>query len=141
MRRSRLLLRQGGGVSAAALVVVATPTMAGLEGFTRGLVACGAEVVHARSGMAALETARARAPSLVVVDSGLSDFRPFELVKQLARLNAAINTAVMSHLPEGEFHDKAEGLGVLAGLGTQPGEAEARELMRTLQRITGRSAG
>jgi len=117
------------------LVIVATPTMAGLEGFTRGLIDSGAEVAHARSGMSALEMAKARAPALVIVDGGLKDFRPFELVTELTRVDASINTAVMSHLDEEKFHDKAEGLGVLASLGTQPGAEDAVEVMAMLRRV------
>lgn len=117
------------------LVIVATPTMAGLEEFTRGLIDSGAEVAHARSGMSALEMAKSRAPALVVVDGGLKDFRPFELVTELARVDASINTAVMSHLDAEEFNGKAEGLGVLASLGTQPGAGEAARVMAMLRRV------
>lgn len=121
------------------LVIVATPTMAGLEGFTRGLIDSGAEVAHAKSGMAALEMAKARHPLLIVVDGGLKDFRPFELVGEIARMDATINTAVMSQLDDGDFHDRAEGLGVLANLGTQPGAGDAREVMSRLWRVRGKT--
>lgn len=117
------------------LVILATPTLAGLEGFTQGLMDSEAEVAHARSGMAALEMARVRAPALVVVDEGIGDFQPFELVAQLSRVNAAINTAVMSALDDEAFHEKAEGLGVLARIGTQPGVQDALDLMARLRRI------
>lgn len=117
------------------LVIVATTTMAGLEGFTKGLMDSGAEVAHARSGMAALEMARVRAPVLVVVDGALADFRPAELVSELARVNAVINTAVMSMLPPDQFHDALEGLGVLAQIPSHPGEADARAVMGRLRAV------
>jgi len=120
------------------IVIVATPTLAGLEGFTKGLIDSGAEVAHARNGMAALEMAKARSPALVVVDSDLKDFRPFELVTELARVDASINTAVMTHLDDDAFHAKAEGLGVLASLGTQPGAKDAVHVMTILKRVQDR---
>jgi len=117
------------------LVIVATPAMARLEGFTKGLLGSGAEVVHARSGMAALEMAKARAPSLVVVDGDLPDFRPFELVKELTRVNAFINSAVVSALPPDQFHEDAEGLGVLSQIAAHPVEQDALDVMATLKRV------
>ena len=117
------------------LVVIATPTMAGLDGFTAGLIDAGAEVVHARSGMAALGIAKARSPALVVVDAGLQDFTSFALVRELARVNAAIATAVISDLTPEEFHERAEGLGVLRRLPPAPGASDARELAGHLRRI------
>lgn len=117
------------------LVIVATPTLAGLESFTKGLIDSGAEVVHARSGMAALEMAKARSPVLVAVGGDLSDFRPFELVTELTRVNAVINTAVMSALSPEQFHEDAEGLGVLAQIAPHPVEQDALDVMAKLIRI------
>lgn len=117
------------------LVIVATPTLSGMEGFIKGLIDSQAEVVHARSGMATLEMAKTRSPELVVIDSDLPDFKPFELVAQLARLNATITTAVISDLPPDKFHDKAEGLGILTQLSTQPDSSEAQGVMTILRRI------
>ena len=117
------------------LVIVATPTLAGLEGFTTGLIDAGAEVVHARSGMAALEMAKMRAPALVVVAGDLPDFRPFELVTELTRINAVINSAVMSALSPEQFHEDSEGLGVLTQIAPYPAEKDALDLMSKLIRI------
>jgi CheY-like chemotaxis protein len=125
----------GSGTEESMLVIVATPTLAGLEGFIEGLIDSQAEVAHTRSGMATLEMAKVHPPALVVVDSDLPDFKPFELVAQLARLNAAITTVVISGLPPDTFHDQAEGLGVLAQLSTQPAYADAQSVMTTLSRI------
>jgi len=117
------------------LVILATPTLAGLEGFTKGLMDAGAEVVHARSGVAALEMTKTRAPALVIVDGHLPDFRAFELVSQLARVNAMVNTAVMSGLASEQFHDDSEGLGVLAQLSPHPTTKDATDLMDRLRHI------
>ncbi len=117
------------------LVILATPTLAGLEGFTQGLIDSGAEVVHARSGMAALEMAKVRSPVLVIVDASMSDFRPFELVLELTRVNALINSAVMSALSPEQFHDDSEGLGVLTQIAPNPVEQDALDVMAKLIRV------
>jgi len=117
------------------LVIVATPALAGLEGFIKGLSDSGAEVVHARSGMAALEMAKVRAPVLLVVGGDIPDFRPFELVSALTRVNAAINSAVMSPLTSEQFHEDSEGLGILTQIAPHPGEKDALDVMAKLMRI------
>lgn len=117
------------------LVIVAAPTLAGLENFTKGLMDGGAEVVHARSGMAALEMTKARVPALVVVDGDLPDFRALELVSAMTRVNAMVNSAVMSGLSPEQFHEDSEGLGVLAQIKPHPTAQEATALMDKLRHI------
>lgn len=119
------------------LVILATPTLAGLEDFTKGLMDAGADVAHARSGMAALEMTKQRSPALVVVDGHLSDFKPLELVTAVARTNAMVNTAVMSASSPEQFHDEAEGLGVLAQVAVHPSAQDAKAVMDRLRHILG----
>lgn len=110
------------------LCLIATPRPEALAPFIKAL-GQEASVLTARTGMAALETAKARAPQLVVVDEGLPDFPPLLLVLELIKVNAMINTAVLTALPEEEFHEKSEGLGVLAGLPLASGPDEARRIL------------
>jgi ActR/RegA family two-component response regulator len=51
---------------------------------------------YAGSGAEALETAHTSAPHLVIIDTGLADCEPLELVQNLLRVNAMVNTAVNS---------------------------------------------
>lgn len=116
-------------------IVVATPRPAALGSFLMALGADGAEVVTAPDAGTALKTAAERRPALVVVDEGLPDAEPDEVVRRLLRVNALINAAVVTRLGTEEFHEKTEGLGILAGLPVALGEPEARELLTTLGRI------
>ena len=89
------------------------------------------------SGAEALETAEASAPHLVIIDTGLPDYEPLELVQKLLMVNAMVNTAVVSPLSEEEFHEASEGLGVLARLPGEPGETDAADLLDKLRMVLG----
>lgn len=116
-------------------VLLAAPTLAGWEAFVQGLVDGGAAVTHVRSGMAALERITGDPPALVVADEGLTDLAPLQLVNQILRINASVNAAVVSTLDHDTFHEKSEGLGVLAQLPPQPTARQGRELMDALRLV------
>ena len=89
------------------------------------------------SGADVLNAARTASAQLVVVDSLLPDEEPLGLVSKLIRVNAMVNTAVVSPLTEEEFHQASEGLGVLGRLPEKPGSGDASELMRKLRKLLG----
>ena len=89
------------------------------------------------SGAEALEAARTAAPHLVIIDAGLPDTAPLDLVQKLLMVNALVNTAVVSPLSEEEFHEASEGLGILSGLPTEPGRSDAEGLLRKLRAVLG----
>jgi DNA-binding NarL/FixJ family response regulator len=89
------------------------------------------------SGPEALEAVRTASPDLVIIDTGLIDAEPLDLVKKLLLVNAMVNTAVVSPLSEEEFHEASEGLGVLGRLPDAPGESDATDLLRKLKAVLG----
>jgi DNA-binding NarL/FixJ family response regulator len=89
------------------------------------------------SGAEALEAARTAAPHLTIIDTGLADHEPLELVQKLLMVNAMLNTAVVSPLSEAEFHEASEGLGVLGRLPKEPGESDAADLLGKLRIVLG----
>ena len=89
------------------------------------------------SGAEALEVARSSAPHLVILDTGLADHEPLELVQKLLMVNAMVNTAVVSPLSEEEFHEASEGLGVLGRVPGEPGESDAADLLHRLKKVLG----
>ena len=89
------------------------------------------------SGAEVLEAARAAAPHLVIIDADLPDTTPFDLVQKLLMVNAMVNTAVVSPLPDGEFHEASEGLGILGRLPEDPGRRDAEEILRKLRGVLG----
>jgi DNA-binding response OmpR family regulator len=89
------------------------------------------------SGAAALEAVRATTPQLVIIDAHLPDFPTLELVQNLLMVNALVNTAVISPMTDGEFHEASEGLGILCRLPLTPGPGEAADLLLKLREILG----
>jgi DNA-binding response OmpR family regulator len=89
------------------------------------------------SGAEALDSVRTSAPHLVIVDSDLPDRAPLDLVQKLITINAMVNTAVVSSLPDQEFHEVSEGLGVLIRLSEVPGRSEAGNLLHKLRMVLG----
>ena|SRR5208283_503040 len=83
----------------------------------------------------ALGIVRTRSPHLVIVDSEVTDTDPLGLVKEIIRANAMINTAVVSALSDHEFHEAAEGLGILCRLPLDSGPGEADGLLKKLRSV------
>jgi CheY-like chemotaxis protein len=92
-------------------------------------------VAWADSGAAALSDVMKHPPLGVIVDETLPDMPGLELVRRLLPINAMINTAVISGLPDATFHETSERLGILAQLSPIPTESQARELLAQLQRL------
>jgi DNA-binding NarL/FixJ family response regulator len=89
------------------------------------------------SGAEALEATRSAAPELVIIDTGLADNEPLELVQKLLVVNAMVNSAVVSPLTEEEFHEASEGLGVLGRVPQEPGRKDAADLLDKLRTVLG----
>lgn len=87
------------------------------------------------SGAEALRRVRISSPHLVIIDNDLPDCRPFDLVSNLLRIDAMINTAIVSSLTDEQFHEAAEGLGVLARVPLEPGSEDAAQLLGKLRGI------
>lgn len=80
---------------------------------------------------------RTSSPHLAVIDTDLPDIGTLDLVSELLRIDAMVNTAVVSGFSDGEFHEASEGLGVLSKLTLNPGREEAIELLQKLHRVLG----
>ena len=93
----------------------------------------GTEVALAETGAEVLAMVKTRTPALVIVDNQLPDFKPFGLVMALLKINAMVQTAVVSDLPEEEFHEQSEGLGIMAHISPDLSAGEAGRLMGLLK--------
>jgi CheY-like chemotaxis protein len=119
-------------------LLLATPRPEAMQAFAAALSSIPeVRLQQVASGAAALEATRASVPHLVIIDAGLPDIAPLELVQQLLLVNALVNTAVVSPLPEANFHEASEGLGILARLPLEPGMSEAANLLHKLRKILG----
>ena len=76
-----------------------------------------------------------RSPHLVIVDSEAPDTDPLGLVREMISANAMVNTAVVSALSDHEFHEAAEGFGILCRLPLDPGPGEAEGLLKKLRSV------
>lgn len=111
------------------LIIVATNRADELASFLGPLRAMdGARVALAVDGAATLDLVRAEAPDFVIVDEGLADMQPFDLVLEIMKINAMVNTVAMSGLSDEDFHEASEGLGILACVPLLPGEADGAAL-------------
>ncbi|EGB15534.1 response regulator receiver protein [Pseudodesulfovibrio mercurii] len=117
-------------------IVLATARPEALAGFTKALAdATGQDVAVAPSGAVTLEWVAAKAPALVVVDEGLPDHKPLDLVREIMMVSAMTLTAVITAMAEEEFHEEAEGYGVLMPLPPDPTPADGVELARRMSGI------
>ena len=97
----------------------------------------GVELVPAATGAAGLAQLQGRAVDLVIVDEQLDDMSGIDFVHQFVKVNPLANTAIVGSLPEAEFHEATEGLGVLMQLPPRPQEADAESLLAVLAKISG----
>jgi DNA-binding response OmpR family regulator len=119
-------------------ILLITPRLQGLASFTQTLSSDpGARIGSVASGAEALDAVRNAPPHLVVIDSNLPDAEPIGLVQGIMRVNAMVNTAIVSPLSEEEFHEASEGLGILARLPLDPGRDDAEALLIKLRKVMG----
>ncbi len=91
-------------------------------------------ISHAATAEQALAMAKDASVKLAVI-GGKFEGDALELVNQLMLQDAFINTAVVSDESEEDFHERSEGLGVLAQLPNSPGPQQAKELVELLKGI------
>jgi DNA-binding response OmpR family regulator len=96
---------------------------------------CRTDVTHVRSDAEAVDAAREKMPSLMIIDQDLGHIPGIELVPRLLRINAMIHTALVSDQPEEIFHDRTEGLGILMKLSPLPNRQEAVHLCERLSGV------
>ena len=69
---------------------------------------------------------------LVIIDENLEGRSGLSIAKDLIRVNALAHLALVSALSPEEFHEAAEGLGVLASLPSNSDEKDAERLLNAL---------
>lgn len=122
------------------LIALISPRPDALADFAAELEAhSDVELVWARTKEEALDLATRLAPALMIIDGDPPDLDGIELVRSILTVNAMINMALVSDLPEVEFHDVTEGLGLLARLSPRLGRDEATDLHRRLLSVIGPS--
>ena len=72
------------------------------------------------------------APDLMIVDETVDGLSNIEIARRMIMANAMVNLILVSALAAEDFHDKAEGLGILAQLPSHPDEKDASRLMEVM---------
>jgi len=91
----------------------------------------------AETGRDALDRAAGGGVDLLVTDERLPDMTGLELIGRLVTVNPMIDAAVASSLSDDDFHEAAEGLGIMARLPLRPGRGEGDGLLGRLEKIRG----
>ncbi|MBU1610255.1 MAG: response regulator [Proteobacteria bacterium] len=115
------------------LLLLITTRAGELSRFALGLGSAGEEVLVAESAAAALDLAASRHPALVIADETMQGSSPLAFVGALLKVDAMINTAVLSPLSETDFHEESEGLGVLTQVPMHPTEEDGKALVAKLR--------
>ncbi|MBI5064066.1 MAG: hypothetical protein HZB87_11560 [Desulfatitalea sp.] len=97
----------------------------------------GLALVTANSVEEALTMVQAHKIALAVVDDQIGAHSGLDLIRRLIQIDAFIYTAVLSNAGEEDFHERSEGLGILAKLPLAPGPEDARRLWEAIEKIAG----
>ena len=116
-------------------IVLATSRLREFEEFVAGLDLENHEPILAGSVQEVLEFVQESKPELIILDESFVQADIFGLIRHILKLDAMVNTAVITGMDQDEFHQKGEGLGILMSLPFNPGLPEGRKLMSRLKRI------
>ncbi len=94
-------------------------------------------LVTANSVEEALATVQAHKIILALVDDPIGAHSGLDLIRRLIQIDAFIYTAVFSNAGEEDFHERSEGLGILAKLPLAPSPEDARRLWDLMKKIAG----
>ncbi len=139
MNSSKRVPGQTGGTTATAQrsILLVSTRSADMAAFAEALGSHSRMPVEtAASAEQALEAVRQGKAEMVVVDERLGETAGLDLIRRLLEVDAFIHTAVLSAAGEEDFHERSEGLGVLAKLPLVPGPDDARRLIELLNNIT-----
>ena len=107
-------------------VILAAADQDALAEFSAALAqVSGLAIVPAGTREEALAAARDMASLLVVLDGRMDGVGGKQLLMDIIHVNAMINSAVLGDMPEDQFHEEMEGLGILLQLPLKPTAADA----------------
>ena len=117
-------------------IAVVSPKVETWDAFISALAPRGFKhVLTVCSGAEALKAAAEQHPAAMVIDQDLGDMSGIDLVPRLLEINAMINVALVSDLPEETFHEVTEGLGILMKLPSHPGVQDVAEFCECIKGV------
>ena len=115
-------------------VVILTDRKESLLEFAQGL---GGDVEWATASDDVLSRAKTPPWQLVVVDAMMPGMKYKTFLMDLLRVNAMLNTVVVTDMDEDAFHEDSEGLGVLCAVPENPGREHGINAMDKLRLLLG----
>jgi DNA-binding response OmpR family regulator len=90
------------------------------------------EILWGHDSEAALNSAAADTPDLVIVDEVIGEVQGLDWIQRLISVNAFVQTAAVSRLTPEDFHETSEGLGIMAQLPPHPGKTDALRILKMI---------
>jgi DNA-binding response OmpR family regulator len=115
-------------------VVIVSARKEALRDFAQGL---GADVQWIQSPADVLGQAKGAPWKLLVIDALTPGLNYKTFAMDLLRVNAMINTVVVTGMGEEEFHEDSEGLGVLCAVPENPGREDGVQVVGLLRQLPG----
>jgi len=116
-------------------ILLVSTERASLTDLKTGLEENDARVIWAESCDSVLSMVKEEEFDLIITDKTIADIKGLECIKKLISLNPMVNSAAISFLSPGDFHEASEGLGVLMQLPVRPGKKDAKKLLNHLKNI------
>lgn len=95
------------------------------------------ELLFTNNGTNVLAAVKVMPPGFLILDQGLPEGEPLDLVRKLMSVNASVNCIVITDLDAPAFHEAGEGLGIFAPLPVEPSFEDGVALARRMKRFMG----
>lgn len=106
-----------------------------------GFQAAGIHITPVTSGEMAFNMLSDASFDMLITDDTLGDMSGKDLIEKTVQQRPFMNFAVTGDMPEKQFHDAYEGLGVLMQLPCPPSSTDAKKLAERTCKISGMMAG
>ena len=116
-------------------ILLAGRDKASLSALGAGLAEDDVEISRADSGRNGMSMIAEHDFDLVIADENLADMTGIDFVRKVVSKNPMVNSAVVSSLPQDDFHEASEGLGILMQLPVRPKGEDAVRLLEHLKQI------
>ncbi|HHB75506.1 MAG TPA: response regulator [Desulfobulbus sp.] len=91
------------------------------------------------TGREMLKFIQEKSPHLVILDQEIKDGDSLELVNEILRINAMINTTMITYMDAASWHEKSEGLGMMPPVPNPPAAEDAIALLNNFRAMPGLS--
>jgi len=113
-------------------ILIITQQAANFSRLAEGLSDKNANEILWADSLTAAHAAAVRPIDLIIIDDKVEGRPGPDIAKEMIRVNAMANLALVSSLSPEEFHEASEGLGIMAQLPLNPDEKDAKLLLNAL---------